>query len=96
MRLEELLFCTIFFLVPILGMISMVIGNVLKGGRQETSSRHHVGRTMLSLNKKREKTLPAPVFASPKVMEYQLVESRVHIPLQLTRFKEGTRPRAGP
>ncbi|MBE6023247.1 MAG: hypothetical protein E7231_08450 [Cellulosilyticum sp.] len=94
MRLEELIFCTVFFIVPILGMFGLVIGRVLRGEREEVSN-HKVKKQIHSL-KKAKHAAGGWLFAKDRVMAYQLIESQVHMPLQLSRFKEKAHPRAGP
>lgn len=92
MRLEELLFCTVFFLVPVMGMAVMVIARVLKEavkGQGEASNKQRWSF------EKREKSLPSPVFENHEIMDYQ-VESSVHILTQFNSFKEDNEPRAGP
>ena len=93
MLLEELLFCTVFLGLPIVGMITMLIARVLKEGAKsigEASNRAEI------TFRKSVRQLPIPAFANKKVMEYQLIESQVHMPIQFNRIKERTHPRAGP
>lgn len=93
MLLEEVLFCAVFLILPVIGMIGTVIARVLREGFktiEEASNKQH--RTY----RKRVKGLPVPAFVNEKVMEYQLIESQVHIPLKLNQLKEGTHQRAGP
>ena len=98
MLLEEMLFCTVFFALPVLGMVGMLIVHVLKA--------HLLGKRTESLGvtsnrewrnfRKRERVLPVPAFANEKVVEYQLIESQVHIPIRLNQLKKRTHQRAGP
>lgn len=92
MWLGELLFCLIFFAVPVVGMIGLTIGKLLQA---QTEKLGQDQKERLHFIKKR-KTSMVPAFASQKVMEYQMMESQVHIPLQLTKFKERAQQRAGP
>ena len=93
MLLEELLFCTVFFVVPVVGMAITVIVSVLKGVKKGEGVASDQQRWRL---RKREKSLSFPVFRNHRGMEYQLVESHVHIPIQFNPLKEDHQPRAGP
>ncbi|MBP3886706.1 MAG: hypothetical protein J6F30_03470 [Cellulosilyticum sp.] len=98
MLLEEMLFCTVFFALPVVGMVGMLIARVLKEqllGKRTESLGVASNREWRNF-RKRERVLPVLAFANEKVMEYQLIESQVHMPIHFNRMKERTYPRAGP
>lgn len=90
MQLVELLFCVVFFVLPVLGMFAAVIRRVVKEGRLLNKEHEEVKRI------RAKRAFRPPVFECPRIMEYQLVESQIQIPLHLTRIKERTHQRAGP
>lgn len=90
MQLVELLFCLVFFVLPVVGMFAAVIRRVVKEGRLLDKEHEEVERI------RAKGVFRPPIFASRRIMEYQLIESQIHIPLQLTRIKERTHQRAGP
>lgn len=96
MRLEEFIFCTLFFLAPVVGMVGMVIKSVLKGLKQEEISSHkQLLKERLLLNKKK-KAIPAPAFVGDRRGGEVLIKAQVHMPTKLNQFKEDNHPRAGP
>lgn len=96
MRLEELLFCAVFLVLPTIGMMRMVIKKLLV--RQGITEAEEVkNRRDESLGAKSHKQqLAHKVFSNHKVMDYQLIESKEQVPLQFTKQKKRTHPRAGP
>lgn len=93
MRLEELLFCTVFFVAPVVGMIAMII----VGGLKEVMKGKNVASNKPRVSfRKRKQILPFQMFEDSRIMEYQLVESQVHIPVQFNLLKKKNQPRDGP
>lgn len=93
MLLEELLFCTIFLGLPIVGMVGMIIARVLRAGVKSVGKASNKQEKVF---RKKEKAVSILSFVNPRVMEYQLIENQVHTPLMLNRMKKGTHQRAGP
>lgn len=100
MRLEELLFCVSFFLIPVLGTLAVAMRRALltrhdlEGESEEVFNRM-ASKEKLYLNR-REKGFPMAAFVGTGKMEYQLLESQIHMPLILRQLKDRTHPRAGP
>lgn len=92
MWLGELLFCLIFFAVPVVGMVGLLIGKLIQGQIKKSGQDQ---KERLQFIRRRKHSV-VPVFASQKVMEYQMIDSQVHIPLQFTKLKERAQQRAGP
>lgn len=95
--LLETLFCIGFFLLPLVGMFMLVIRAAIKMGAPHKLRPQKV-REKLDINrfKKRNNTYLVPVFENSKVLDYQLIESRIHQSLHLNIMKERAHPRAGP
>ena len=99
MRLEELLFCTVFLGLPLVGMVGMMIARLFRESTKavgEVSSMRMAAQKTKMILKKRASSLPIPAFANDKVMTYQLIESQVHIPIHFKQMKKRAQPRAGP
>lgn len=108
MRLEELLFCTMFIVVPMLGMVSAVIARILKQLAREAQAAQKekllIERKTLRAKmleeviafKRLKKAAPVVAFADHNREEYHLLESQIHMPLKLTQLKDTNYPRAGP
>lgn len=100
--LLETIFCTVFFVLPLVGMFALVIRAALRREALEQfkmRKKRQLGRRErldLSAFKKRPYTYPVPMFENRRVLHYQLVECRVHQPLQFPRLKHRANPRAGP
>lgn len=100
--LLETLFCTVFFVLPLVGMFALVIKAAMrKEVSEQLSSRRaqHLGRRErldLTRFKKRYHTYPVPMFENRRVLQYQLIECKMHQPLQLNILKQRANPRAGP
>ena len=101
MLLEELLYCTIFFGLPLVGLIGMVITKLLKmaglnsskvKAKSEVQYKHlhslKEGLILKEVLRKRKRYLSQLTFENSK--------NRVRIPLRFNRLKQKAHPRAGP
>ena len=100
--LLETLFCTVFFVVPLVSMFALVIKAAMrKEAAEQLSMRKecHLGRNKrlnLARFKKRYEAYPVSLFENRRILEYQLVECHMHHPLQFAILKQRANPRAGP
>lgn len=90
--LLETLFCTGFFLLPLVGMFIMVMVQAMKIGREE-EPKHQKCRVPL---RKRVSMNPVSIFRYPNTVAYQLIESQTHSASHIKRFKQKIHPRDGP
>lgn len=95
MRLEELIFCTLFIVLPLVGTLAKAIAHVFYRG-EVVEGQACRDEEDFSRFKKHPRNIPAPAFANMRVMEYQLMENKLHIPLRFVHKKNRTNPRAGP
>lgn len=103
--LLETLFCTVFFVLPLVGMFALVIRAALRREAEDQlamRSKRQLcrigrrGRLDLSRFKKRHSIYPVHKFENKRVLYYQLVECRIQHPLQFGLLKRRANPRAGP
>ena len=92
--LAEILFGTVFFLLPIVGMISMVVvKGLLNEAQQEVDMEQKRGAERW---RRVRSTSGSPSFIYDQVRRYQLIEGRVHEPCFLRNQKGRRHQRAGP
>lgn len=88
--LMEMLFSMVFFLLPIIGMFAAVIARAMQPEeRRVKEAMPHIGRGKARL------TMASPLVDHP-VMRYQLIESKVQMPLRFSNHKRLFHQRAGP
>ena len=90
--LLEALFCIGFFLLPLVGMLALIIKAALRAEEPKKIRE----KLNLSRFRKRRRVYPALVFENHEVVDYQLIESKVHKSLHLNKLKGRVHPRAGP
>lgn len=84
--LLQMMFCVVFFGLPLLGMVAGVIKRVAKN----LAAGEYIEERAYKESRVKQFV---PVLENPKIVYYQLVESRVHKPM---RLKGKYQCRAGP
>ena len=89
--LLQMMFCVVFFGLPLLGMVAGVIKRVAKN----LAAGEYIEERAYKESRVKQFV---PVLENPKIVYYQLVESRVHKPMvhKPMRLKGKYQCRAGP
>lgn len=96
MLLEELLFCAVFIVLPLVGMAGAVVKKVLKDQSFRALDFNELNG-LSALNKRKAQEKPHfMAFYRGGNSEKQIGEGQDHLPIHLSQHKIRTHPRAGP
>lgn len=100
MLLEELLFCAVFIVLPLVGMVGAVIKKALKDERSFRAldfNDFNDFNGLSALNKRKAQEKPHFTMSyRGGGAEKQIGEGQDHLPIHLLQHKIRTHPRAGP